>query len=90
MFGIDWIDWIAIGVYLLLVTGVGLWAGRLVKGMRDFVMPRTFGKTLMIMHSFGTATHSDQAVTVASKCYTNGLSGIWYQLQWLFATPFSG
>jgi len=88
MFGIDWIDWIAIGVYLLLVTGVGLWAGRLVKGMRDFVMPRTFGKTLMIMHSFGTATHSDQAVTVASKCYTNGLSGIWYQLQWLFATPF--
>ena len=56
--------------------------------MRDFVMPRTFGKLFMMMHSFGTATHSDQAVTVASKCYTSGLSGIWYQLQWLFATPF--
>ena len=88
MLGIDLIDWVAIGVYLIAVTGVGLWAGRLVRGMRDFVMPRTFGKTLMIMHSFGTATHSDQAVTVASKCYSTGLSGIWYQLQWLFATPF--
>ena len=88
MLGIGLVDWIAIGVYLVAVTGVGLWAGRLVRGMRDFVMPRTFGKTLMMMHSFGTATHSDQAVTVASKCYANGLSGIWYQLQWLFATPF--
>ena len=88
MYGLGLADCIAIGIYLLGVTVAGLWAGRLVKGMRDFVMPRTFGKTMMVMHSFGTATHSDQAVTVASKCYTNGLSGIWYQLQWLFATPF--
>ena len=88
MLGIGYADWAAIAFYLLVVTVAGLWAGRQVKGMRDFVMPRTFGKLFMMMHSFGTATHSDQAVTVASKCYTSGLSGIWYQLQWLFATPF--
>ena len=88
MFGIGYADWAAIATYLVIVTAAGLWAGRQVTGMRDFVMPRTFGKLFMMMHSFGTATHSDQAVTVASKCYTSGLSGIWYQLQWLFATPF--
>jgi Na+/proline symporter len=88
MLGIGYADWAAIATYLVIVTAVGLWAGRQVQGMRDFVMPHTFGKLFMIMHSFGTATHSDQAVTVASKCYTSGLSGIWYQLQWLFATPF--
>ena len=88
MLGIGYADWAAIATYLVIVTGVGLWAGRQVQGMRDFVMPHTFGKLFMMMHSFGTATHSDQAVTVASKCYTSGLSGIWYQLQWLFATPF--
>ncbi|MCP4815564.1 MAG: sodium:solute symporter family protein [Planctomycetaceae bacterium] len=88
MLGIGYADWAAIAFYLVIVTVAGLWAGRQVKGMRDFVMPRTFGKLFMMMHSFGTATHSDQAVTVASKCYMSGLSGIWYQLQWLFATPF--
>jgi Na+/proline symporter len=40
------------------------------------------------MFSFGTGTHSDQAVSVASKSFTNGLSGIWYQWLWLPVTPF--
>ena len=33
-----------------------------------------------------TDTHSDTAASVASKTFTDGLSGIWYQ--WLFASPF--
>ena len=81
-------DWFALGVYLVGVTLLGIWAARKVQGMADFVMPRRFGKLMMLMHGFGTSTHSDQAVTVASKCYTSGLSGIWYQWMWLFATPF--
>ncbi|MCG8419225.1 MAG: sodium:solute symporter family protein [Proteobacteria bacterium] len=56
--------------------------------MADFVMPRRFGKAMMLMHAFGTGTHSDQAVSVASKTYTNGLTGIWYQWLYLFCTPF--
>jgi len=51
-------------------------------------MPRRFGKFMMAMFAFGSGTHSDQAVSVASKSYTNGLSGIWYQWLWLFVTPF--
>ncbi|MDP6445140.1 MAG: sodium:solute symporter family protein [Pirellulaceae bacterium] len=81
-------DWIALAAYLLGVTALGVWASRRVRDMSEFIMPRRFGKWMMLMHGFGTATHSDQAVTVASKCYTSGLAGIWYQWMWLFATPF--
>jgi Na+/proline symporter len=88
MTGLSAADWGALGAYLIGVTLLGIWASRQVKGMADFVMPRRFGKLMMLMHGFGTSTHSDQAVTVASKCYTSGLSGIWYQWMWLFATPF--
>lgn len=81
-------DWTTLGVYLLGITVLGVWSSRQVQAMSDFVMPRRFGKLMMLMHGFGTSTHSDQAVTVASKCYSTGLSGIWYQWMWLFATPF--
>lgn len=86
--GLSIADWIALGGYLVGVTLLGIWASRKVTGMADFVMPRRFGKLMMLMHGFGTSTHSDQAVTVASKCWSSGLSGIWYQWMWLFATPF--
>ncbi len=86
--GLATADWIALGGYLIGVTLLGIRASRKVTGMADFVMPRRFGKLMMLMHGFGTSTHSDQAVTVASKCYSSGLSGIWYQWMWLFATPF--
>ncbi|MGZ0169606.1 MAG: sodium:solute symporter family protein [Planctomycetales bacterium] len=86
--GLALADWIALGGYLIGVTLLGIWASRKLTGMADFVMPRKFGKLMMLMHGFGTSTHSDQAVTVASKCYSSGLSGIWYQWMWLFATPF--
>jgi Na+/proline symporter len=43
---------------------------------------------MMVMFGFGAGTHSDQAVGVASKSFTSGLSGIWYQWLWLPCTPF--
>lgn len=81
-------DLITLGLYLAGVTALGLHAAKKVKSLADFVMPRRFGKAFMLMHGFGTSTHSDQAVSVVSKTFTNGLSGIWYQWMWLFATPF--
>ncbi len=81
-------DIVCLVLYLVLITGLGIYAARLVHRMSDYFMPRRFGKVMMITHAFGTGTHSDQAVSVASKTYTSGLSGIWYQWLWLFATPF--
>ncbi len=81
-------DLAALACYFLVVVGLGVWTARGVKDMADFVMPRRFGKVMMIFFGFGAGTHSDQAVSVASKSYTNGVSGIWYQWLWLFCTPF--
>ena len=88
MFGLHPADLVAVGLYFVGVTVAGIWAARKVHSLSDFVMPRRFGKAFMMMHGFGTSTHSDQAVSVASKSFTSGLSGIWYQWMWLFATPF--
>lgn len=88
MFNLHPADLLALLVYFAGVTTLGLAAARRVKGFSDFIMPRKFGKSFMLMHGFGTATHSDQAVSVVSKTFTTGLAGIWYQWMWLFATPF--
>jgi Na+/proline symporter len=86
--GLHIADILVLGLYLVGITVIGIWAARRIKNTADFFMPRKFGKVMMITHAFGTGTHSDQAVSVASKSFTNGLSGIWYQWLWLFATPF--
>ena len=88
MLGLHIADVFVLGLYLVGITIIGVWAARRIKTIADFFMPRRFGKVMMITHAFGTGTHSDQAVSVASKSFTNGLSGIWYQWLWLFATPF--
>ena len=88
MFGLKIADVFVLGLYLVGITAIGIWAARRIRTIADFFMPRRFGKVMMMTHAFGTGTHSDQAVSVASKSFTNGLSGIWYQWLWLFATPF--
>jgi len=88
MAGLQLADLIAVGLYFVIIVAVGVWSARRVTSMDDFVMPRRFGKVFMIFFTFGAGTHSDQAVSVASKTYTNGVSGIWYQWLWLFASPF--
>ncbi|TWT85995.1 Sodium/pantothenate symporter [Posidoniimonas polymericola] len=82
------IDWAILPIYLIGITALGAWTARRVHSSGDFFMPRRFGKAMMVTFAFGTGTSSDQAVTVASKTLTNGLSAIWWQWLWLPATPF--
>ena len=83
------IDWIIISIYLIVVLFIGANAAKKVSSTSDyFISDRKFGKGMMMLFTFGTGTNTDQAVTVASKTYTSGASGIWYQWLWLFATPF--
>ena len=86
--GLHSIDLIVLIFYLVGITILGLSSARWIHKISDFIMPRRFGKGMLMMHAFGTGTHSDQAVSVASKTYTSGISGIWYQWLWLFVTPF--
>ena len=59
MFGLEIADFVVLVFYLAVITGVGIWAARHVTNMGDFFMPRKFGKTMLMMHAFGTGTHSD-------------------------------
>jgi Na+/proline symporter len=86
--GLEIADILVLVVYLVGITLLGIGMARKVHTTSDFFMPRRFGKSMMMMHAFGSGTHSDQAVGVASKTFTSGLSGIWYQWLYLFATPF--
>ncbi len=89
MFGLHTLDLATLMLYLIGITLAGLWTAKSVKGLGDYFMGgRRFGKAMMIMHSFGTGTHTDQAVTVAGACYRLGMAGIWYQWLYLFVTPF--
>lgn len=89
MFGFSAADLAILIVYLLGTTALGLWMARTVHNTSDyFVGGRRFGKLLMIFHGFSSGAHTDQAVSVASKTYTSGISGIWYQWLYLPVTPF--
>jgi len=89
MFGVNWLDWVVICIYLLGITAIGAWALKRVRSSSSFfISDRKSGKLMMMFFTFGTGTHSDQAVSVAAKTYNTGASGIWYQWLWLPVTPF--
>lgn len=88
MLGLHLADIVILGIYLLGMAMIGFWSARKIEQSHDFFMPRRFGKAMMVMFGFGAGTHSDQAVGVASKSFSSGLSGIWYQWLWLPCTPF--
>jgi len=88
MLGLHVVDILVLVLYLLGMAAIGFWTAKKIKESHDFFMPRRFGKAMMVMFGFGAGTHSDQAVGVASKSFSSGLSGIWYQWLWLPCTPF--
>jgi len=89
MFGIHPLDIAVLFLYFVIIFFTGWWSKRRIKNTGDFFMGgRKFGKILTAALNFGTGTHADQSVGVASKCYSVGLSGIWYEWMWLLVNPF--
>ncbi len=89
MGGVSGLDGLVIVGYLAVVLALGLGTARRVKSASGFFIgDRRYGKVAMVLNSFGAGTHSDQAVSVSSKTFSVGISGIWYEWLWLFATPF--
>ncbi|MEQ9265062.1 MAG: sodium:solute symporter family protein [Balneolaceae bacterium] len=87
--GIDLLDWFVLGIYIAVITAIGLYSNKAVKSTSDYFMGgRRFGKLLMIAQAFGAGTRADQAVAVIGASSQIGLAGIWYQWLYLFSTPF--
>lgn len=89
LFGLHYLDWLVIVLYLLLMILIGAWARKKITGTRAFYQGgRSFGKVLSTFLSFGSITSSDQAAGVTREIYRQGLSGLWFQNLTLFITPF--
>jgi Na+/proline symporter len=83
------LDWAVIVAYFVVITAIGLIAGRRVRKTGEFFLgQRRFGPWLMIGQSFGVGTHAEMPVALAGAVYTSGASAIWYQWKNLFITPF--
>jgi len=81
------IDYVVIVGYFLIAIGIGVWASRRVRHTGDFlVCGRSLGKFLTTMLSLGSATNTDQTISVVAQSYRTGLSGIWFQWIYLFGT----
>jgi len=89
LLGFKLIDLVTIVAYLIGITILGVKMRRARDSQDYFLGGRRFGKLISIFSVFGAGTHSDQAVSVVSKTYTSGMSGIWYQWLYLFVTPFN-
>jgi Na+/proline symporter len=83
------LDWVVIVAYFIIITAIGLIAGRYVRKTGQFFLgERRFGPWVMIGQSFGVGTHAEMPVSLAGAVYTNGASAIWFQWKNLFITPF--
>jgi len=51
--GLHIADVFVLGLYLIGITIIGIWAARRIKNVADFFMPRRFGKAMMIMQMEG-------------------------------------
>ncbi|MFO7973273.1 MAG: sodium:solute symporter family protein, partial [Candidatus Hydrogenedentota bacterium] len=89
MLGISGWDWFTLALYGAGIVAIGIWMALRTRDREDFFIGgRKFGKLMMVFFSFGAGTNGNQAVAVASATYKSGMSGIWFQWLWLFATPF--
>ena len=83
------LDWIVLGLYLVIITAIGLGVGYKVRRSGEYFLGgRKFGPWLMMGQSFGVGTHAEMPVALAGAVYTSGASAIWYQWKNLFITPF--
>ena len=78
LFGLSQTDLAVLGVYFIIILGIGGWAMRRIRNQDDYFLGgRRFGKLVEVFASFGQATSSDTAVSATTMVSTNGASGIW-------------
>jgi len=89
IFGLHWLDFSIVIIYLAGMLVLGKWASRRTKSEGDFYMAgRRLGKFYQFFLNFGASTNADQAVAVSREIYRQGIGGMWIQYLVLFLTPF--
>src|SRR5512136_1995397 len=89
IFGLHWLDFTIVVVFVLIVLWLGRRAGRKTKSAEDFyVAGRRLGRFYQFFLNLGTSTNADQAIVVSREVYRQGIGGMWIQYLVLFLTPF--
>jgi SSS family solute:Na+ symporter len=89
IFGLHWLDFTIVVLFVLTVLWLGRQAGRKTKSTEDFyVAGRRLGKVYQFFLNLGTSTNADQAIVVSREVYRQGIGGMWIQYLVLFLTPF--
>lgn len=87
--GLTTLDYAVLAGYFVLMTVIGLWSMFFVKKQEDYFLgSRSFGKLFQMFAAFGAGTNASDPIVTAKTTFTNGLSGVWSGLLWLFVTPF--
>ena len=87
--GLTTLDYVALAGYFVIMTLIGLWSMLFIKKQEDYFLgSRSFGKLFQMFAAFGAGTNASDPIVTAKTTFTNGLSGVWSGLLWLFVTPF--
>jgi SSS family solute:Na+ symporter len=89
IFGLHWLDFTIVVVFILTLLWLGRRAGRRTRSAEDFyVAGRRLGRFYQFFLNLGTSTNADQAIVVSREVYRQGIGGMWIQYLVLFLTPF--
>ncbi len=83
------LDTLVLLIYFVGMGVIGFLCHKRARKQSDYFLGgRRFGKLLQAFAAFGAGTGSADPVNTARTTFTNGLSGMWSVMYWLFVTPF--
>ena len=83
------LDYAVLVGYFALMAAIGLICMLRVRSQDDYFLGgRGFGKLMQTFAAFGAGTGSSDPVNTGRTTFTNGMSGMWSVMYWLFVTPF--
>ena len=81
---ISWVDLVIIGLYLLVMIGIGVWFVRRVKGEDDFyVAGRSLGPVVIMATVCATIVGGSAMMGRAGKAYNEGFACVMTALPYL-------
>ncbi len=85
------LDYATIGVYLLAMIGIGVWASKKIHNTKDFAVGgKTIGPFVIICSSIATASGAGACMGQAGAAYTQGFSALWMVIAWAIGMAMLG
>jgi len=88
-YGLHIADWLVIILYFAMMLWIGRATAPSVHGSSDFFLAgRKLGGWLQFFLNFGQMSDAAGAGRTSSVVYSQGVGGVWFNLQTLFMTPY--